>query len=62
MNIIKKKIKSVQLNRKQSKINKLMEEDGFTDEVLEMQIELNGLRHELDISDKNNRIHERWVQ
>lgn len=41
------------LNRKQEKLNKEFEEQGFTDEILEKQVELNQKRNKLDITDKS---------
>ena len=62
MNVISKKIHEIRLNRKQKSINKEYEKNGLTDEVLEKQVALNTKRHELNISDANNRIYENFVQ
>ena len=51
-----------QLKNKQEEINSLYQEHGLTDEVLEAQIELNKLRHEHDIHDKDKTLHEKYVQ
>ena len=62
----REKINRININRKlekeQEKINELYEENGLTDEVLEAQIELNKLRHEHDIHDKDKTLHENYVQ
>lgn len=39
------------LNRKQKQVNELLEKDGFTDEVLAMQLEINKKRNELNLSE-----------
>ena len=54
--------KTIQLKNKQRAIDKQYERDGLTDEVLDAQVELNMLRHELDIADSKNHIHEEFVQ
>ena len=46
----------------QKKCNLLYHENGLTDEVLDMQIMINKLRHEHDIQDKSNALHEDFVQ
>ena len=46
--------KKIQLKNRQRAINKLYEEEGLTDEVLEAQVELNTLRNELDIPDADS--------
>lgn len=50
------------LAKEQEKIDKLYEKEGLTDEVLEKQVKLNQLRNKLDISDRKNRIYDRFVQ
>ena len=42
--------------------NELHEEFGLTDELLELQVVINKLRHKHDLSDNTNRIHENYVQ
>lgn len=54
--------KTIQLKNKQRAIDKQYERDGLTDEVLDAQVELNMLRHELDIADSKNQVHEKFVQ
>lgn len=51
-----------EIARRQAKINLKYKEEGLTDEVFEAQLELNKLKNEQNISDKTNRIHERFVQ
>lgn len=55
-------IQAWNLNRKQANIEKQMEKYGFTDEILDKQVEINKKRHELDISDKDKLIYEDFVQ
>ena len=50
------------LKKKQEEVNKLYEEHGLTDEVLDKQIAINKLRHAHDITDKENTIYEGYVQ
>ena len=50
------------LAKKQKEVDKLYEEHGLTDEVLDKQIEINKLRHAHDISDKTNRVNGDYVQ
>ena len=50
------------LAKKQKEVDKLYEEHGLTDEVLDRQIEINKLRHAHDISDKTNRVNGEYVQ
>ena len=50
------------LAKKQKEVDKLYEEHGLTDEVLDRQIEINKLRHAHDISDKTNRVNGNYVQ
>ena len=42
--------------------NELYEEQGLTDEILELQVVINKLRHKHDISDQSNRLHKTYVQ
>lgn len=51
------------LNRKQKKVKKLMEQEGYSDEVLEKQVEINIKRNELDLIDKSEIVNdEGYVQ
>lgn len=50
------------LAKMQKEVDKLYDENGLTDEVLDKQIEINKLRHEHDISDKTNRVNGSYVQ
>lgn len=50
------------LDKEQDKINKMFEEEGLTDRVLDKQIELNQKRNKHNISDKTNILHKRYVQ
>ncbi|SFL34946.1 hypothetical protein SAMN02910297_00644 [Methanobrevibacter olleyae] len=44
-------LKRVNLSNQQKQLNKMFEEEGLTDEILEKQIQLNRERHEFDIND-----------
>ena len=46
----------------QKEVDQLYEKHGLTDEVLDKQIKINKLRHEQNISDKTNVIHQNYVQ
>lgn len=48
---LEKFIKKINLRNKQRIVNKKYREDGLTDEVLEMQREINGERCRYDIPD-----------
>lgn len=46
----------------QELINKEYNEKGLTNEVLEAQVELNTIRHALDVHDETEEIYEGYVQ
>lgn len=50
------------LKELQSKCDKLYAENGLTDEVLDLQVEINQLRHEHDITDESEFVFEDFVQ
>lgn len=50
------------LKKKQKEVDKLYDEHGLTDEVLDKQIAINKLRHAHDITDKEKVIHKTYVQ
>ena len=58
----KRFLKVIQLKNKQRVITKQYKREGLTGDVLEKQIEINTLRHELDIPDSNNFVYENFVQ
>lgn len=58
----KRYFKKIQFKNKQRSINKQLENDGLTDELLDAQIELNKLRHEHDIPDSDNIVYDDFVQ
>lgn len=62
MNFIVKKYYELLLDYQQKKLNKEYKKYGLSDEVLDKQIEINKKRHKYNISDKNERIYENWVQ
>ena len=55
-------LKRIQLKNRQRVIDKKYKKEGLTDEILEKQVELNQLRHELDISDSSKKIYDNYVQ
>nr|WP_294999878.1 hypothetical protein [uncultured Methanobrevibacter sp.] len=55
-------LKQIQLKNKQRAIEKQYAKEGLSDEILDAQIKLNQLRHELDIPDESNFIFENFVQ
>lgn len=57
-----KEIKANEFNQRQQEINKKYEKEGLTDEVLELQVQLNQDRNKWDISDPTKRIYENYVQ
>ena len=50
------------INREQKKVNDLLEQDGFTDEVLEKQVAINRKRAKHNIVDESKIIHDKYVQ
>ena len=50
------------LNRRQEKVKKLLEEEGFTDEVLEKQLKINKKRAALDLPDESELVNGKYVQ
>lgn len=58
----KRYLKKIQLKNKQRVLDKMYTTEGLSDEVLEKQVEINTLRHELDLPDENEFIHENFVQ
>ena len=56
-NIFKEPIREAQ-----ALLNKEYAEKGFTNEILESQVELYTIRHTLDIHDENEEIYEEYVQ
>lgn len=46
----------------QKQINEKYEDEGLTDEVLELQVKLNQVRHILDLADADEYIYEGYVQ
>ena len=55
-------LKKIQLKNRQRAIDNQYEKEGLTDEVLEKQVELNTLRHELDIPDETEAVYKNFVQ
>lgn len=51
-----------QLDEKQQIVNQLYETDGLTDEVLNMQVDINAMRHEYDLVDETELIYDKYVQ
>lgn len=57
-----KKYHKWRINREQEKVNKLLENDGFTDEVLEKQVKINKRRCKHQIADDTKRVYKNYVQ
>ena len=55
-------IEDLRLQSRQKQINKMFEEEGLTDEILNEQLEINKRRHELDIHDPNEEVNDKFVQ
>lgn len=55
-------VKKINLKNRQRVINRKFEEEGLTDEVLDLQVALNEERHRLGISDDDKCVFERFVQ
>lgn len=52
----------VELETMQEVCNELYEQEGLTDDVLDLQLQINKLRHKHNISDEKNKIYENFVQ
>ena len=50
------------LAKKQKEVDKLYDEQGLTDEVLDKQIAINKLRHAHGIPDKSKQVYKNFVQ
>ena len=50
------------LTEMQKKLDKIYNERGLTDEVLDLQLEINALRHEHDIPDETEMVYKEYVQ
>lgn len=50
------------LNKKQEIVNQLYEEEGLTDEVLTLQLDINEKRHKENIPDTNENTYKHFVQ
>lgn len=59
---IKKFFKIISLKNKQKHVNKLYERDGLTDEVLNLQVQINQERNEYNITDDSEKIYKDFVQ
>lgn len=55
-------IESIRLQNKQRYVNKMFEEEGLTNKVLNEQIKINKKRNELNLTDKSEVIHKGYVQ
>lgn len=51
-----------ELDKKQEIVNNLYEEQGLTDEVLDLQLEINQTRHKENIPDPKELIYKNFVQ
>lgn len=63
---VKEKIERIklvkELNKKQKIVDKLYEEQGLTEEILNLQLEINQKRHEANITDHKEVIYKNYVQ
>lgn len=59
---IHKKNVNRHLNKKQAEVDRIFKEKGLTDEVLQLQLEINCIRNEEDICDENEKIYGDYVQ
>jgi len=57
-----KEIKEKEFKKRQEEINQKYEQEGLTDEVLNLQVQLNRDRNEWNISDDTKRIYKNFVQ
>ena len=57
-----RKVRALNLNRKQAEVDKLQDRFGFTDEVLEKQVKINEDRNKHDIPDESKVVYEKYVQ
>ena len=57
----KEKLKK-ELDEKQEIVNQLYEKWGLTDEILDLQVEINSLRHEYDLVDESEIVYDKFVQ
>lgn len=57
-----KYIEDLRLQNRQRYVNKMFEEEGLTDRVLNEQIKINQKRNELNIHDPNEVIEDEFVQ
>ena len=62
MNFISKFIINRELNKLQEELTKEYKEHGLTDELLEKQVTINGIRHMLNIPDDDEKIYKKFVQ
>ena len=60
-NIHKKNVNRA-LNKQQKEVNKIIETEGITDEVLIKQAEINRIRHEKNIPDDSEMVFKNFVQ
>lgn len=51
-----------ELDKKQEIVNQLYEEQGLTDEILDLQIEINTIRNRENITDQTETIYKNFVQ
>ena len=50
------------LDKKQKVVDEIFKENGLTDEVIEMQLEINCLRNQEDVADSSEIIYGDYVQ
>lgn len=55
-------LEEIKIRNRQRYINKMFEEEGLTNKVLNEQIKINKKRNELNLTDKSEVIHKGYVQ
>nr|DAY53185.1 MAG TPA: hypothetical protein [Caudoviricetes sp.] len=50
------------LDNLQQECNKLYEEDGLIDEVMDLQLVINSLRNKFDLVDESEQVYDEFVQ
>ena len=51
-----------ELKKKQEIVNNLYESEGLTDKVMDLQVEINAIRHDENIPDDSETIYKKFVQ
>ena len=62
MDKTEREFQRIRLKNKQRYLTKQFQIHGLTEDILKEQLEINKLRHELDIHDEEDTVHEEYVQ